>query len=115
MPGLPFTQRKSLGGKPGGMKSDSVRNWLDHDALAGALLGRLECVFDQMVGNPGEAAGALGAVSRALFAVKQDGFSEVFGLFFDDPEAVAALGEDIRSDLLADAIAGTQILIDPNP
>jgi hypothetical protein len=68
-----------------------------------------------MVGDSGQAAGAFGAVPRAVLAIEKDGFTEVFGLFFDNPETVAALSEDIGGDFLADAVASTEVLIDPNP
>src|SRR5688572_5014538 len=93
----------------------SVRYRLDHDAFARTFLGRFEGVFDQMVGDSGQATGAFGPMPGTVLAVKKDGFAEMLCLFFDDPQAVATLGEDVRGDLLANPVTGTKILIDPNP
>ena len=92
----------------------SVGDGLNHDALTRAFLGGFEGIFDQMIWDPGQTPGTFGTVSRAVLTVEKNGFTEMFGFFLDNPEAVAALGEDIWGDLLADAVARTKILIDPN-
>ena len=79
---------------------------LDHDALAGALLGRFECVLDQMVGDAGDTARTVRAMTVTFDPVVNDGFSEVFRLFFHHPEAIVAGDKDVRGDLLADAVSG---------
>jgi alkaline phosphatase D len=38
----------------------------------------------------------------------------VAGLLLDDPESIVAADEDVRADLRADAVAGAEILIDPD-
>jgi hypothetical protein len=38
----------------------------------------------------------------------------VLGLFLDDPKTVVATNEDVGGDLLADSVAGAEVLIDPN-
>jgi len=68
-----------------------------------------------MVGDSGKAPSAFRPVARTILAVKENGFAEMLGLFLDDPQAVASLGEDVRGDLLADSVAGAEILIYPNP
>src|SRR4029077_18009164 len=73
----------------------------DEDALARALLGGL----DDRVGH------AVGEVREALGAA---GVGEDLGAFLDVGEAVVEQREDVGRDLFAQAVAGAQILVDPD-
>ena len=57
---------------------------LDHDALTGALLSRFDHVFDEGVGDSGE---ALRPIWR-LLAVEHHSGAEVLCLFLDNPETI---------------------------
>ena len=74
---------------------------LDEDALAGALLGGLDDGVEHVVGEAGETLGAA-RVGEDLVA------------FLDVGEAVVEQGEDGGGDLLAEAVAGAEILVDPD-
>src|SRR6185312_339813 len=74
---------------------------LDEDALAGALLGGLHDGVLEVTGNRGHAGGA----TRVVL----DGVG-----FLDVGEAVIEKGEDRRRDLLTQAVARTEILVDPD-
>ena len=56
----------------------------------------------------------LGLEPRAGCAVENDGPPEVLRLFLDDPEPIVAAHEDVGGDLFANAVAGAEVLIDPN-
>src|SRR5262245_3463827 len=73
----------------------------DEDALAGTFLGGLDDRVELAVGDVGEALGATG-VREHLVAL------------FDVGEAVVEQGEDVGRDLLAEPVAGAQILVDPD-
>ncbi len=77
----------------------------DVDALAGAFLGGFDHGFELAIGNLGETFGALGI---AL------GLSEDLSALDDIGKAVVEQGEDVGGDLLAQAVAGAQILVDPD-
>ena len=84
-------------------RRDSAR--LDVDALAGAFLGGFDHGFELVVGDLGETLGALGV---AL------GLGEDLAALDHVGETVVEQGEDVGCDLLAQAVAGAQILIDPD-
>src|SRR5581483_11981348 len=74
---------------------------LDEDALAGALLGRLDGGLFHPRGNVGQALGPTG-------------FAEDLVAFLDVGEAVVEQREDRRGDLFAEAVARAQVLVDPH-
>jgi proteasome-associated ATPase len=82
-----------------------VRSGFDVDALAGAFLGGFDHGFELAIGDLCETFGALGI---AL------GLSEDLSALDDIGEAVVEQGEDVGCDLLAQAVAGAQILVDPD-
>src|SRR5262245_53208819 len=74
---------------------------LDEDALAGALLGRLDDRFLHATGNVGEALGP----ARVL---------EDLVAFLHVGETVVEQREHVGSDLFAEAVAGAEVLVDPD-
>ena len=53
-------------------------------------------------------------MSGTVDAVEDNRRAEVAGLFFDHPQSVVTADEDVRADLRADAVAGAEILVDPD-
>ena len=88
-----------------GVISGGFSSGFDVDALAGAFLGGFDDRFELPVGDLGETFGALGV---AL------GLGEDRVAFDDIGEAIVEQGEDVGGDLLAQAVAGAQILVDPD-
>src|SRR5215471_141693 len=74
---------------------------LDEDALSGALLGRLDHRFLHATGNVGEALGP----ARVL---------EDLVAFLHVGETVVEQREHVGSDLFAEAVAGAEVLVDPD-
>lgn len=74
---------------------------LDEDALTGAFLGGLDGGFFLSGGNRGHCFGA-GGVAEDLVAV------------LDVGQAIVEECEDVGSDLLAETVAGAQILVNPD-
>ncbi len=83
---------------------------LDHDALSRALLSRLDHFFDESIGNPCEAACAVGC----LFTIEHHSVAKIFGLLFHDPKTIVSPHENVRTYLLADPVTSAEILIYPN-
>jgi len=83
---------------------------LDHDALAGALLGRFDHVIDEVVGDTSQTSGTIGG----LGAIEDHRPPEVLAFLFDYPETVITSHEHVGCDLLAYPVAGAEVLIDPN-
>src|SRR5688500_16971065 len=73
----------------------------DEDALSGALFGGLDDRFFLPGGHVGQAFGAT-RVAEDLLAL------------LDVGEPVVEQGEHVGGDLLAEAVAGAEILIDPD-
>ncbi len=93
-------------GKPRNLKlTETCLLRLDEDALAGALLGRLDGDVVLAVGNDGETCRALGVTLRR---------GEDLGAFAYVGEAVVQHDEDIGGDLFAEAVTRAEVLIDPN-
>ena len=89
---------------PGDASSNEAASRLlgfDEDALAGALLGGFDHGVEHAVGDVGQTLGATG-VGEHLVA------------FFHVGEAVVEQREDGGRDLLAQAVAGAEILVDPD-
>jgi hypothetical protein len=78
---------------------------LDEDALAGAFLGGLDNEVHLPIGDLGEALGAF----RVTFGCGKDLLA-----FANVGETVVEQDEDIGRDLLAEAVSGAEVLIDPN-
>src|SRR5688572_5175616 len=85
--------------------SESKSLDFDEDAFAGAFLGGLDNGFFLTGGNDGEAFGTLCvALGRGVDLVA----------FLHVGETVVEEGEDVWRDLFAEAVAGAQILVDPD-
>ena len=83
----------------------SGRSGLDVDALAGALLGGLDHGVELAVGDVGETFGALRvALRRGVHR----------GALLDVGQPVVEQGEHVRADLLAEPVAGAEVLVDPD-
>src|SRR5258708_35837034 len=78
---------------------------LDEDALAGAFLGGFDRGVEECVGDVGHPLGPLGV---AL------GVGEDRVALLDVGQAVVEEGEHVGCDLLAEAVARAQVLIDPD-
>ena len=74
---------------------------LDEDALAGALLGRMDHIDDVPRLHPGDAAGPTRIVED-LTRLGHVG------------DAVLQLHEDVGAVIEAETVAGTQVLVDPH-
>src|SRR5262249_16148891 len=74
---------------------------LDEDALSGALLGRVDPRFPHTAGHVGEPLGR----SRVL---------EDLVTFLHVGETVVEQREHVGSDLFAEAVAGAEVLVDPD-
>lgn len=84
---------------------DEPGSGLDEDALAGALLGALDDRIESAVGEAGHALGTLGvALCSGVDLVA----------FLHVGEAVVEQREHVGCDLLAQAVTGAEILIDPD-
>jgi len=81
------------------------RSGFDEDALAGALLGGLDDAVELVIRDVGH---SLGALRVAL------GGGEDLAVLHDVGEAVVEQREDVRRDLLAQAVPCAEILIDPD-
>src|SRR6056297_26916 len=87
---------------------------LDHDALAGAFLGGLDGGVDQRVGDARNPFAHVGPVTCALGTVEHDRLAEVRGFLLHHPEAVVTSDEHVGADLRTDAVAGAEVLVDPD-
>lgn len=99
--GIDNTTRIDSGG---GAVGSELGDWdvnLDEDALAGAGLGSVHDVGDVAIADPREAAGTARVVEGGA----------VLG---DVGDPVFELHEDVRAVVDTDAIAGAEVLIDPN-
>src|SRR5581483_5560032 len=74
---------------------------LDEDALTGALFGRFDDCFFHARGHVGETLGAAG-------------IAEDLAALLDVREAVVEQREDVGRDLFAEAVAGAEVLVDPD-
>src|SRR6187401_2757189 len=91
------------GREGGGRDARPLR--LDVDALAGALLGGLDHGVQLAVGDVRQPLGTLRVALRRGVDRRT---------LLDVGETVVEQGEHIRADLLAQAVPGAQVLIDPD-
>jgi hypothetical protein len=84
------------------------------DALPWALFGRIEHKVEQQLGDPGTPLRSVGSVTFSRESVEDHLMIEESGALFHGPDAIAAVLEDLRSDLGASSGSHAFVGVDPN-